>query len=66
MSAIFTLPYDPRNPVRLVNVQTLGAMCGRFPSQEEAEAHLRREGYSDADFWRDGERTVCFRGGINC
>ena len=65
MSAIFCVPPDPKNPVRICNVQTLGAMCGRFPTHEEAEAKLRRDGYADTEFWRSGN-TVCYRGGINC
>lgn len=65
MSAIFWPVPDPENPVRLVNVQTLGALCGRFPTHEDAEEHLRRQGYDQADFWREGNH-VCFLGGMNC
>jgi hypothetical protein len=65
MSAIFDAPADPKNPVHLVNVETLGAMCGRFPSYEAAEQHLREEGYAEEDFWR-GPGRVSFRGGVNC
>ncbi len=65
MSAIFYPTHDPKNPVRLVNVRTLGARCGTFPTHAEAEGHLRRQGYKDDQFGRDGN-TVWFRGGINC
>jgi len=65
MSAIFDLPPDPKNPIRLVNARVLGQMCGRFPTHEAAEAKLQREGYAPDEYWREGS-TVVFLGSCYC
>lgn len=67
MSAIFDPAPNRDRPIRLINVQTLGACCGTFESYEAAFAYLRSQGYSEDDFGANyGQRTVWFRGGINC
>ena len=65
MAAIFQTTVNPDRPIRLVNTQTLGAMCGTFRTHEEAEECLRQRGYTEEEFGRDGN-TVWFLGGINC
>jgi hypothetical protein len=65
MSAIFSLPNDAKYPIRIVNVRTLGACCGRYRTYEDAEQHLKNMGYSSTDYWRENN-TVCYRGEINC
>ena len=65
MSAIFMPAIDPRNPIRLINLDTLGAMCGTFPDHEAAEQRLRELGYGSDEYRRDGD-TVLFCGGTNC
>jgi hypothetical protein len=65
MSAIFEPAPRKGYPIRLVNYQTLGACCGTFRNHEEAEAHLREQGYTEDQFYRDGN-TVQFQGGVNC
>jgi hypothetical protein len=49
------------NPYRLVNVASLGTACGRFPTVEDAKAHL---GPSDEFIGVDGF-DVLFRGRVN-
>ena len=63
MSAIFHPAPNKATPIRLVNVQTLGACCGTFETFEQAEEYLDRQGYKD--YYREGN-TVCFAGGVNC
>lgn len=58
--------YIRENPVELVNAQTIGSRCGRFPTQQAAEDYLRGQGYTDSDFWRHGSGQVWFLGGVNC
>ena len=65
MSAVFYSQHNPERPITLVNVQTIGASCGRFSTHEAAEEYLRGQGYAESDFWRDGN-SVMFNGGINC
>jgi len=64
MTAIFSQIDEPGR-IRLVNIQTLGAMCGTYDTHEAAERDLRSRGYAECDFGRDAN-TVWFRGGINC
>ena len=67
MSDIFyNLPApNPKTPISLVNVQTLGACCGTFESHEAAEKWLRDNGYSEKDYFRHNDE-VCYYGGVNC
>lgn len=34
------------NPWILVNVRSIGTMCGRFPTREAAEEHVRRNQFA--------------------